>query len=283
MAENQIWKDAEQQITEVLDVAAEYRALGLHFAADAPAENGWQACHAFGRADHKPSAAVCVRGSGRGRYRDLGGDGDSLNLWEFAVRVGRFQDWREARKHFADRANIKLPSGGEPKRPDDQLEFSQQVSEAVLQIWSELKGGFTVRAVLDNGGCQARYPKKAKAELSQYVVAFPVLNGPGFTHADSSGWVIANQTGADVTVFKGNAPGKAKTVSVGGGVGSVKNTLHFNMVISPVPGIVEEIIPNYSNAVNEVVNRWQARSRGRVLDLMGLAALVMLSLKLLQE
>ena len=236
--DNQIWKDAEQAIIEVLDVVTEYKVLGVNFATDTPANNGWQPCHAFGRADHKPSAAVCVRGIGRGRYRDLGGSGDSLNLWEFATKTGRFRDWREARKHFADKASVKLPNGGEPKRPDDQLEFNQRVSEAVLQIWSELKGGFNLQAILDNGGCQARYPKKAKAEFSQYVVAFPVLNGPGFTHNDPTGWVIANQTGADLTVFqgKGKPQGKAKTVSVGGTVGGLIGNYALNRLLEEKTG-----------------------------------------------
>ncbi len=32
-------------------------------------------------------------------------------MWEFAARFGRFGDWRNARKHYADRAGVKLPGG----------------------------------------------------------------------------------------------------------------------------------------------------------------------------
>ena len=223
MTDHSPWKDAEQAVIAKLDIAAEYRALGVVFTQDHPRDDGWQPCHSVASDDTDSLAEVCIKGPGRGRYRDRRGFGTRLNLWQFAVKVRRCLDWREARQHYADQAGIELPSGEEPKRPEDQLDFNSNTSNFVLHNWSELKGGFDVRAVLDNGGCAARYPKKAKAELSQYVLAFPVFGGPDFLDYDPCGWVVANQTGEKMVLYQGKDKPviRSKTLSVGGSVGGL--------------------------------------------------------------
>lgn len=232
MAECMPWKAVEHEILDALDIAAEYRALGVVFTQDTPRQNGWQPCHAAGRQDNKASAAVCIQGAARGRYRDLGGsDGQSLSLWEFAARYGGHGDWREARKHYALRLGIKLPAGTEPRRPDDQIEFlTTPVAPDILASWCQDKGGFGLQTVLDNGGRYARYPKKARPEHAQYVVAFPAYNPPGLTDSDPAAWVITNSTSAPLQVYKGKgqAPGQAKTLSVGGSVGGLLGSYGLN-------------------------------------------------------
>lgn len=225
MADANEWKAVGQQVLDSLDVAAEYAALGVVFARDHVSGKGWRACHAVDRKDATASAAVNVGdGPARGRYRDLGGVGLTLNLWEFAARFGKFTDWRAARKHYAEKAGVKMPAGCEPKRPDDGVEFLENAaSDLILAGWAEAKGGFGLASVRANGGLYGRYPKKSKPEYSQYVVAFPAFNPPGLTDAEPSAWVIANTTGGGVRVFKGkNKPdGESKTLSVGGSVGGL--------------------------------------------------------------
>ncbi len=225
MADVREWKDAELSVLAKLDIAAVYRDLGVIFTRDTPTGKGWLACHAVGRADGTASAAVNVGETPmRGRYRDMGGDGLSLNLWEFAARFGKFPDWRAARKHYADKVQASLPAGGEPKRPEDGIEFIlNAASDLILQGWVDVKGGFDLQTIKDNGALYGRYPKKAKAELGQYVVCFPAYNPPDLTDGTPSAWVVANTTGESVVLYrgKGKEPTKSKTLSVGGSVGGL--------------------------------------------------------------
>ena len=225
MADHKDWKDAELAILSKLDIASVYRDLGVVFTRDTPTNKGWLACHAMGRADDTASAAVNVGDCGmRGRYRDMGGEGLSLNLWEFAALFGKFPDWRAARRHYADKAGQSMPAGGEPKRPDDQVEFiNNAASDTILQGWVEVKDGFGLATIKDNGAVYGRYPKKAKPEHSQYVAAFPAYNAPGWADGDPSAWVIANTTGDPVVLYRGRdkEPSKSKTLSVGGSVGGL--------------------------------------------------------------
>jgi len=175
MADNCEWKLIETSILDVLDIALEYRAMGVVPTQSGPTQAGWQPCHAVDRDDKNASAAFFVgKGTARGRYRDLGGSGLSLGFWEFAGRFGGYGDWREARKHFAHRTGVKLPAGSEPQRPEDKIEFLETpTADLALSGWTSLKGGFDLEAVKDNGGVYGRYPKKAKPEFSQSVVCFP--------------------------------------------------------------------------------------------------------------
>lgn len=228
MADLNVWRDAGQQILAALDIAAEYRALNVVFASDKPTANGWLPCHAVDRADKTASAAVNVgEGPARGRYKDHGGCGLSCSFWEFAARFGKFADWRAARKHYAAKTDTPLPNGSEPKRPDDGIEFLKTLAaDDILKGWTKRKGGFDLKAVRDNGGVYARYPKPAKPEHSQFVAAFPAFNPPQMTDGEPSAWVIANITGEPVRLYKGRdlPPAHMKTMSLGGSVGGLLGT-----------------------------------------------------------
>src|SRR4051812_26954613 len=43
------WKAIEAEILAKLDIAAEYRAMGVVFVRDTPTHKGWQDCHAIDR------------------------------------------------------------------------------------------------------------------------------------------------------------------------------------------------------------------------------------------
>jgi len=103
-------KAAETEIIARLDVAAEYEALGVRLAGR-PRASGMVSCYAYGRDDRSPSAWINVQS---GYYGDSGGETDgegSISLWQFAVNVKRFPDWRTARQHYADKAGVTLPNG----------------------------------------------------------------------------------------------------------------------------------------------------------------------------
>jgi hypothetical protein len=217
------WKEIERNILEALDIAAEYAAMGVKFVNDRATDKGWLKCHAITRDDNNPSAAVFVgHGPKRGRWCDLGGEPSSLSFWNFAARFGNHGDWREARKFYAEKTKIALPGGGEPKRPEEAIDFLG-TQDTIIAAWCITKGGFDLDAVIDNGGTNGRYPKKAKVEQSQFVVAFPGFNGPAFADGEPDAWVICNQTGEPVRLWRGKTkpPSLQKTLSVGGSVGSL--------------------------------------------------------------
>lgn len=93
------------EIIERLNVQAEYEALGVRTAGK-PAADGWLAVHAIGRDDRNASAAINLQ---TGRYKDHGGDGCNLSLFDFAAgKAGKFADWMQARDYYADRAGVKI-------------------------------------------------------------------------------------------------------------------------------------------------------------------------------
>jgi hypothetical protein len=226
MATTQEWRDVERQILNGFDVVEAYRQMGVKIPPGHTTAKGWREVHAIDRLDGDPSAAIGADWPVKGRYRDMGGDGLSLNLWEFGRRFGGFPTWQEARKHFANQAGVKLPAGAEPRRPDDQIEFlpSEPNNGLMISLWCEAKGGFTPEAVLDNGGILGSYPKRARAENSQYVIAFP--GWPGSIHADPCAWVVADSAGGLVKLYRGagKLPTEHKTLSVGGSTGGLLGT-----------------------------------------------------------
>lgn len=99
----------DQGTVAALDLRAEAEALGLRFAAGAqPSDAGWLACHAIDREDSTPSATFNVR---TGRYRDHGGNGVSLSLFDLAAATGAFPDWRAARDDYAAKLGGRESAG----------------------------------------------------------------------------------------------------------------------------------------------------------------------------
>jgi hypothetical protein len=103
------WRALKQEVLPRLDVAAEYAALGVEFVDPGPNAKGWRACRAFGRPaanpDEVPSAAVNVR---TGIYHDSGNGGESLFLFDFALKHGDFGRWHDACRHYAAKAGVPM-------------------------------------------------------------------------------------------------------------------------------------------------------------------------------
>jgi P4 family phage/plasmid primase-like protien len=187
--------EANVAIIEALDVVAEYQSLGVTVTGAESRGDGWLECRAVEREDINPSAAINVR---TGRYKDLGGLGLSLSLWDFAARTGRFATWQEARKHYAAVAKVSLPAGRPPANPTDHLEW-QAWSEPLVAMWCRHKPGVTPEAVRAFGGRLARY-------RGQYtVVAVPVFGAAG-PDADPIGWTLFNISGQPLPIFHPGDP-----------------------------------------------------------------------------
>lgn len=211
------WLEATQQILSRLDIEAEYRALGVRIPAGSHARaTGWLPVHAVGRDDRDPSAEINVGdGPARGRYRDFGGDGQSLGLFDFAAAHGSIsRDWRECRAHYARQTGVKLPDGGD-ELPADKLDF-YTLTPSIARMYAERKPGVTVEAIFALGARAARYPKGMRPELQQHLIAFPMF-GSSLLDGEPTAWHCVRQDGAKVRIYKGKGrePGETKTMTLG--------------------------------------------------------------------
>jgi hypothetical protein len=100
------WAELKARILAGLDVAAEYRRLGLRPAGGVNPETGKMQAHAMGRDDDNPSAFISVR---TGVYHAHGEPPETLSFWDFALRHGAFGDWSEMLRFYAARAGVELP------------------------------------------------------------------------------------------------------------------------------------------------------------------------------
>jgi len=184
------WAQVNLEILSGLDLRDTYAQLGVEITGQAPSESGWIEARAYGRDDRTPSAAVNVR---TGTYKDHGGDGVAAGIYEMAVRVGKFTDWKEARKHYAKVVGVTLPRGRPPTNPIDHLEFKPWCHNLV-DMWGQTKLPINANAVLAAGGRLAVYRQ------SNHVVTVPVI-GPMGLDAEPCGWVMWERTGGTLPVF----------------------------------------------------------------------------------
>ena len=128
----------DKQILAALDIRAEYAALGVRVNGQVPSADGWLPCHAIGREDRNPSAAINLQ---TGRYRDHGGEGDSLSLFDFAAKHGGFSDWRSARDHFAEKAGKKATTPAKrSKRQSRIYATSKSIVDGIIRYLTKKHG-----------------------------------------------------------------------------------------------------------------------------------------------
>jgi putative DNA primase/helicase len=161
----------DHDIIAGLDIRAEYAALGVNINGDTPSADGWVTVHAIGRDDRNPSAAVNLT---TGRYKDHGGDGDSLSLWDFAAKYGNFQDWRDARDHYAAKVGVAAGNAngnGRPqakckqrKKPASEAELTKALKDntpavhnALLKMYCDAKHSITAEGIRQCGGRPQRW------------------------------------------------------------------------------------------------------------------------------
>ena len=210
------WSELSRKILEATDIEAAYRELGVEITGKRPNANGWVECRAIGRDDKTPSAAICVSpGPMCGRYRDLGGNGDSLGLFEFAAKYGTVGDWKEAQREYGKKAGLlaKFPKS-EQERPEDKIALSSSWNRLMVRGMLHVYPGITEEAVLLCGGKLAKYP--AKSPQPRYVVAWPAY-GPGGIDGEVRGFVLQAADGGKVEVYKGegNPATLEKRITVG--------------------------------------------------------------------
>lgn len=181
-----------KDILRALDIAAEYRALGVELVGSAGDGKEWVSCWAYGRPHgDSPSAEVNVK---TGRYKDFGGDGVNMSFWDFAASTGLFADWRTARDHFAAKAGVETPKKKKTKRPDKDLNWLPW-NEVLVGLWCLRKPPITPESIRENGGRLARYLDRFS------VIALPVY--PDGRLGEPCGYVLWNLTGGELPCFHG--------------------------------------------------------------------------------
>lgn len=259
---------ANTAIIAGLNIASEYRAMGVIFTTDSPRSSGVMECYAVGRDEARPSAMVNIS---TGRYVDKGSD-ENLSLWDFAAKYGKIGDWQAARQHFATKAGVDLStagaaaksnSGGKRKKAGDwveSLEFADwtegnlNLAETWCRKWKE---GTSVEAIRDAGGRIAYYPcyrdkDTGEKKRGKYkCIALPcygdkILTTPPeqWDSLDADGrptakskcivaWVLWNINGKPIERFKGKGipPDECKMLSVGPTRGAMMGRAALELVV----------------------------------------------------
>lgn len=212
------WQSATRAVLDALDLETEYRALGIEIPGNAsPSRAGWIRCHTYGlgaAGDRTPSAGINVTGEHphRGRYKEFTGDARNVSFFEFAATIAkRFGDYKDARKHYAKRAGVKLPRG-ESSEPADQI-VPRDWIEHQVKAWCDKKPPIIPEAVHAAGGRLAGWPQSQQ----HTVIALPVY-GEHLTSADPTGFVIWNKNGGNLPLWQGQGqkPKPVKMLTVSG-------------------------------------------------------------------
>lgn len=210
MRKKDVWGSLREEIIQNIDVRKIYETWGIRFTGSVSSK-GWEKCHAANRDDNNPSANVNLT---NGIYKDFAGE--TLSIFDFAVKYGHAADWYEAHKILAKEAGIanKVPKKGKPDRAKDTLEIIETFSLASVKGLSiALK--INIRVIPLTGAKIARYPKKSPEP--QTVVAFPIFDPVTLLESPPESYVIQTGTGHPVLIYQGqgNPLKEEKRITIG--------------------------------------------------------------------
>ena len=171
-------QEINAEILSRLDIAEEYTRLGVRLKGR-PRASGMISCYAFGRDDRSPSAYISVK---TGTYGDSGGReaaAYTMSLWDFAVKCGRFPDWKAARRAYADKVGVSIGREAKPAKGvtdwREKLELQDWQTpgnEALAAGWCLRKPGITVEAIKAAGGTLFQSAPSANQEGIPTLGAF---------------------------------------------------------------------------------------------------------------
>jgi hypothetical protein len=229
-----------ETIISRLDIVAEYEAMGVVFPhRERVKANGFVDCFAYNRDERNPSAAVNVK---TGRYVDMG-SGINESIWDFACKLaGKFSDFREARKFFAEKAGVEFVTSGGSSRsqPESRDEKVSSIRwhewstgrETIASMWGKtLKKRISLDALKYAGGKFGEFPVwRDKVTKEESIGEFKVVGIPAYAaDADTFDrppcWVLWNATGTFLTLHRGPnvEPERIKMRSVGSSRGTLMN------------------------------------------------------------
>lgn len=192
--------ELKAQVISALDIVSEYAELGVTFPANAKENSkGWIACHAYGREDKRPSAAI---NTNTGVYKDQGGDGLCLSLWDFAAHIGAFTDWRAAFGHYAKKAGLakRMPKKFDGLNPSEKLDWCSTWNPLTPRGWLAKYRGCSPESLRLLACRQARYPASGREQ--HYCLVWNVY-GPELFDQPPRGFVIQGADGNDILKYQG--------------------------------------------------------------------------------
>jgi len=221
---NAAWREAKRQILLALNLPAEFEALGLRLAGGGRRNSkGWIYVHSFQEDDKGPSAGInVVDGPLLGYYKDFRDAAKNCGFFDFCIRA-RGGTYSEVLKHFAVKANVKLPNGDE-ERTVDRLEFrAAHYSQSHLgfgekQQYAQGKRGVTMAALEAVGCLAAAWPKGLSAERQNQLLVVPMYGSSLLHEHEPTGWhCAAVHPLRKIRKFagKGNEEQLLKTMTIG--------------------------------------------------------------------
>lgn len=144
------WQEFRNNLLEQVNFVEVYKDCGLVFSKAIPDVKGWLPAYShekFGGTDQSPSAAINVT---NGIYKDFRAN-LTLSIFDFLVKVGIADNWREAQKYIADRYNFKCPSISK-NHPEYGVSW-RDWKDVLVQKFCQLRPPITV-AGLKHAGAQ---------------------------------------------------------------------------------------------------------------------------------
>jgi len=207
--QDQQWSEFYSLLIDSLDVQEFLTELGVQFTGSCNSK-GWAECHAVGRDDRRPSAAVNVA---TGYYKDLGG-GPSFPFFQLLVHLGYAQSYRAAVETLASKLKLKSQM---PK------------SRAGMSFWSKLKFTKNFNKVSCRRGCEEIGISLDVLEMAgamtavtpqgETAVCLPIYCPDHLTEVPQVGLVLRNASGGTLFYDRGTGapPERLKNKSLGTG------------------------------------------------------------------
>ncbi len=210
MSKKDAWKALREEIISRIDIRKVYETWGVKFSGSVSSKN-WAECHAIDREDSSPSAGVNLTS---GIYKDFAGE--TLSIFDFAVKHGKAADWEEAHKILAKEAGVaaKLPKKKKPDRAKEVLGLGSVISPASIKLLAtQLKIGLKIIPM--TGARIASYPKNAREP--QMVAAFPIFDPVNLMDSPVESYVIQSGVCEPIYLFRGvgHMPKQEKRIIVG--------------------------------------------------------------------
>jgi hypothetical protein len=210
MSKVDAWRQLREEILQNLDIRRAYEEYGVKFTGKISASN-WAECHAFGREDKSPSAAVNLT---TGVYKDFAGD--RASIFDFMVANNISPSWQEAQEELAKKCGLakKIPKKAKAKRTQDVLGFTNTFN-LVSIVPLARQYGIEPQTIAITGARIARYP--ANAQEPQIVCAFPIYSPISMLETPPDSYVLQSGSGKMIMVYQGpDAPQKPeKRIVVG--------------------------------------------------------------------
>ena len=132
-----------------MDIQAEFEAVGLQVAEGArPSPDGWLKCYAMGRKDDNPSASINIGTDlkWRGLYKDFGGNGLVMGIFDFVGGHGDYADGKHCYREMLTKYGFSVGKNKTPPTLADVKRYRENLSPEIIQYLKDRRG-LTVESI----------------------------------------------------------------------------------------------------------------------------------------